>query len=77
MKITESLENDRSLVQTMRLDASEHREPRGSMHLTLSQLQKLADDFDLGRVIKMDQPLTTQCNTTDPFRTGRGRRGDR
>ncbi len=72
MKITDSVENDRSLVQTMRLDASEHREPRGSMHLTLAQLQKLADDFDLGRVIKMDQPLTTQCNTTDPFRTGRG-----
>ena len=28
--------------------------------------------FDLGRVIQMDKPLTTQCNTTDPFRTGRG-----
>ena len=42
------------------------------MELTLSQLQKMADAFDLGRVIKMDTPLTTQCNTTDPFRTGRG-----
>ncbi len=65
-------EIDRTLVQTMRLDASTRPALRGSMHLTLAQLQKLADDFDLGRVTKMDQPLTTQCNTTDPFRTGRG-----
>ena len=42
------------------------------MELTLSQLQKMADAFDLGRVTQMDKPLTTQCNTTDPFRTGRG-----
>jgi Ser/Thr protein kinase RdoA (MazF antagonist) len=42
------------------------------MELTLPQLQRMADAFDLGRVIQMDKPLTTQCNTTEPFRTGRG-----
>lgn len=42
------------------------------MQLTWAQLQRLADDFDLGRLVQMDQPLTTQCNTTDPFRTGQG-----
>ena len=51
-------------------------EGRGESHaladLTLSQLQRLADQFDLGRVVQMDKPLTTQCNTTDPFKTGRG-----
>ena len=72
MKAAKAPEVDYSLVQTMRIDSSEPRVPRDSMHLTLAQLQKLADDFDLGRVIKMDRPLTTQCNTTDPFRTGRG-----
>ncbi|MBV9659164.1 MAG: phosphotransferase [Verrucomicrobia bacterium] len=61
-----------ALVRTLRLDASKRPAEHGSMHLTLAQLQKLADDFDLGRVIQMDRPLTTQCNTTDPFRTGRG-----
>lgn len=54
------------------LKFSEDREPRALMELTLSQLQRLADEFDLGRVIQMDKPLTTQCNTTDPFKTGRG-----
>ncbi len=59
-------------IHTLRISAAEHRDSRTRMQLTLSQLQHLADDFDLGRVIKMDAPFTTQCNTTDPFKTGRG-----
>ncbi len=42
------------------------------MDLSLSQLQSLVDKFDLGRVTRMDKPIDTQCNTTEPFRTGRG-----
>ena len=61
-----------AVVHTLRLTAAERREPRTLVHLSWAQLQRLADDFDLGRVIQMDKPLTTQCNTTDPFRTGQG-----
>jgi len=59
-------------VHTLRIDASNWKPSRTSVDLTLAQLQRLADDFDLGRIIKMDVPLTTQCNTTDPFQTGQG-----
>ena len=59
--------------RTLVFNPEEHRAAaRSSMELTLAQLQRLADVFDLGRVIQMDKPLTTQCNTTDPFKTGRG-----
>lgn len=60
------------VVHTLKLSAAERPEPRTLMHLSWAQLQRLADDFDLGRLIQMDKPLTTQCNTTDPFRTGQG-----
>lgn len=56
----------------MRVKIDDRRPSRTSMELTWAQLQHLADDFDLGRVIQMDTPTTTQCNTTDPFRTGQG-----
>ena len=45
---------------------------RTSMQLSLAQLQRLVDEFDLGRIIQMDTPTDTQCNTTEPFKTGRG-----
>ena len=63
---------EETVVHTLRLSAAERREPRTLLHLSWSQLQRFADDFDLGRLIQMDKPLTTQCNTTDPFRTGQG-----
>ena len=59
-------------LRTMRFNPEGFRRGDTFMELTLAQLQKMADAFDLGRVIQMDRPLTTQCNTTDPFRTGRG-----
>ena len=59
-------------LRTLKYNPGAHRESRGLMELTLSQLQRLSDQFDLGRVIQMDKPLLTQCNTTDPFKTGRG-----
>ncbi len=58
--------------RTLKYNPAGCGESRAAMDLTLSQLQRLADAFDLGRVIQMDKPLTTQCNTTDPFKTGRG-----
>ena len=58
--------------RTLKYNPGARTEVRGLMELTLAQLQRLADEFDLGRVIQMDKPLTTQCNTTDPFKTGRG-----
>ena len=58
--------------RTLKFNPEERRPAHTSMELTLAQLQRLADAFDLGRVIQMDKPLTTQCNTTDPFKTGRG-----
>jgi homoserine kinase type II len=42
------------------------------MDLSLAQLQFLVDQFDLGRITRMDKPIDTQCNTTEPFKTGRG-----
>lgn len=60
------------LIPASRIDPANHLMPRTSLQLTLVQLQKLADDFDLGRIVQMDRPLDTQCNTTDPFRTGQG-----
>jgi homoserine kinase type II len=60
------------LIPTSYIDPANHLSPRTSLQLTLAQLQKLADDFDLGRIVQMDRPLDTQCNTTDPFRTGQG-----
>jgi homoserine kinase type II len=59
-------------LRTLKYNPATRGESHGLMELTLAQLQRLADEFDLGRVIQMDQPLTTQCNTTDPFKTGRG-----
>lgn len=59
-------------LRTLKYNPGERRDSSAMMELTLAQLQRLADAFDLGRVIQMDKPLTTQCNTTDPFRTGRG-----
>jgi homoserine kinase type II len=59
-------------LRTLKYNPAAREESRGLMELTLAQLQRLADEFDLGRVIQMDKPLTTQCNTTDPFKTGRG-----
>lgn len=56
----------------MRIQVADRAPSRTSMQLSWAQLQRLADDFDLGRVIQMDVPTTTQCNTTDPFRTGQG-----
>jgi Ser/Thr protein kinase RdoA (MazF antagonist) len=62
-----------NFLRTLKFDPSvQRRDPRMLMELTLAQLQRLADFFDLGRVTQMDKPLTTQCNTTDPFKTGRG-----
>ncbi len=58
--------------RTMKFNPEGFTQGDSFMELTLAQLQKMADAFDLGRVIQMDRPLTTQCNTTDPFRTGRG-----
>ncbi len=48
------------------------RLPHKLTELSLAQIQKLADEFDLGRIIQMDAPLSTQCNLTEPFRTGQG-----
>ncbi|HEX8372855.1 MAG TPA: phosphotransferase [Chthoniobacterales bacterium] len=59
-------------LNTIRLDRDFHSHSRTSVQLSWSQLQKLVDDFDLGRMIQMDVPTQTQCNTTDPFRTGQG-----
>lgn len=58
--------------RTLKFNAIERRVPQHLMELTLAQLQRLADHFELGRVVRMDVPLTTQCNTTDPFKTGQG-----
>ena len=58
--------------RTLKFNPETRHAAAPSMELTLAQLQRLADVFDLGRVIQMDKPLTTQCNTTDPFKTGRG-----
>lgn len=60
------------VLTTLRIRPENLRQPRTAVQLTLAQLQKLADDFDLGRIIQMDTPTSTQCNTTEPFRTGRG-----
>lgn len=59
-------------LRTLKYNPGERFSTSTLTDLTLAQLQKLADAFDLGRVIQMDKPLTTQCNTTDPFKTGRG-----
>jgi homoserine kinase type II len=59
-------------LNTLRVSASKSNPSRTALQLTLQQLQKLADDFDLGRIIQMDEPIDTQCNTTEPFRTGQG-----
>ncbi len=59
-------------LRTLKYNPSERGTTCGLTDLTLAQVQRLADAFDLGRVIQMDKPLTTQCNTTDPFKTGRG-----
>jgi len=48
------------------------RLPRPALALTWAQLQRIADDFDFGRLVQMDRPLHSQCNITDPFRTGHG-----
>ncbi len=64
--------SDAELVQTLRLKPPDEREPHNLADLTLAQLQHLVDDFDLGRIIRMDEALTTQCNITEPFRTGQG-----
>ena len=69
MKETQAVEK---FQRTLRYNPAARGESRAGMDLTLSQLQRLADAFDLGRVTQMDKPLTTQCNTTDPFKTGRG-----
>ena len=61
-----------AIVHTLRLSAADRPPPRTLVHLSWAQLQRFADDFDLGRLVQMDKPLTTQCNTTDPFRTGQG-----
>ncbi len=60
------------VLSTLRIRPDNFRQPRTAVHLSLSQLQKLADDFDLGRIVQMDIPTSTQCNTTEPFKTGRG-----
>ncbi len=65
-------ETPENFFHTLRVSAADHSKSRTAFVLTLAQLQKLADDFDLGRIIKMEAPLDTQCNTTDPFRTGQG-----
>ncbi len=67
-----SLPSVQKFQRTLKFNMIEQREPRYLLELTLSQLQRLADQFDLGRVVRMDVPLNTQCNTTDPFKTGRG-----
>ncbi len=59
-------------INTIRLDLNFRSHSTTSMELSWSQLQRLVDDFDLGRMIQMDVPTQTQCNTTDPFRTGQG-----
>lgn len=64
--------SDAELVQTLRIKSTEEREPHNLMELSLAQLQRLVDAFDLGRIIHMDEALTTQCNITEPFRTGQG-----
>lgn len=64
--------SDAELVQTLRIQPWEVRSPHALTQLTLAQLQKLVDVFDLGRIIRMEEVLTTQCNVTDPFRTGQG-----
>ena len=69
MKTTPQIEK---FQRTLKYNPEERGQSRALMDLTLAQLQRLADEFDLGRVVQMDKPLTTQCNTTDPFRTGRG-----
>ena len=69
MKKTAQIEK---FQRTLKYNPESYGQSRAMMDLTLAQLQKLADEFDLGRVVQMDKPLTTQCNTTDPFRTGRG-----
>lgn len=61
-----------AFMNTIRLDSNFSRHSRTAVQLSWSQLQKLVDDFDLGRMIQMDVPTQTQCNTTDPFRTGQG-----
>ena len=59
-------------IYTLRIDAATWKPSRTNLQLSLAQLQHLADDFDLGRIIRMDVPLNTQCNTTEPFQTGQG-----
>lgn len=73
-KSSESLAKgqDGEIVKTLRINASEPRPRHFLTELTLAQLQRLVDRFDLGRIVKMDEPLTTQCNVTEPFHTGQG-----
>ncbi|MEO7932281.1 MAG: phosphotransferase [Chthoniobacterales bacterium] len=66
------IQDNENFLNTIRLDSSVRSHERTSVQLSWSQLQKLVDDFDLGRMIQMDVPTQTQCNTTDPFRTGQG-----
>ncbi len=63
---------NQAFLSTLRVLADTTHKPRTALQLTLQQLQRLADDFDLGRIIQMDEPFNTQCNTTEPFRTGQG-----
>lgn len=63
---------DEDLVKTLRINPEEPRPRHFMTELTLSQLQRLADEFDLGRIVRMEEQLTTQCNLTEPFRTGQG-----
>ncbi len=65
-------DSNTQVVQTLRIEANQQRDPHRLKELTLAQLQRLVDDFDLGRIIRMEEALTTQCNITDPFRTGQG-----
>lgn len=58
--------------ETIRFRNGQSRVKHSLMELSFAQLQKIADEFDLGRIVRMEEPLTTQCNITDPFRTGRG-----
>ncbi len=60
-----------ALPQTLRIEATT-RPVHPLEELSMAQLQKLADEFDLGRIVQMDAPFNTQCNLTDPFRTGQG-----
>ncbi len=66
------VDSETQVVQTLRIQPGEQRNPHHLKELTLAQLQRLVDDFDLGRIIRMEEALTTQCNITDPFRTGQG-----